>query len=341
MAERELVTETFYSNPQLQDGSEIEQPEGAAPKKGRYVTAVLSVANKVNKNRRLYTREELEVASNRFFTESASLYPGTNKHPKPGQELDYTDSVVLWEERWWDGDNLMGRGRIVETAKGKDLIANLDAGVKIGFSTRGYAKAKPKTGPNGAYNEMTDYLLETIDVVVQPSEVSARMVSYVGESVKMEEDFRTLVTEAAEAKAELKANARELERANASVTKLEAALESVNTEVAELRSKISVLESENAELKTHQAQEGANAELLKLTQDHRFGESIRVKVRELAEDLGVKLTVESVSKLVERVKPLVENVAAAGNGAVEPRGVVTEEPAKPAATFESSIADIL
>ena len=341
MAEtRKLVTETMFSVPQLQDGSELPQVDGAAPKKGHFVTAVLSVANKVNKNRRMYPREELEKAANRFI-ENASHYPGTNKHPKPGEDLDYTDSAVLWQEVWWEGDNLMGRGRIIETAKGKDLIANIDAGVKLGFSTRGYAKATPKQGPQGSYNEMRDYQLETIDVVVQPSEVNARMVSFVGESEKMEEDFRTIVTEAAEAKAELKSTSRELERANESVKTLQASLESVNAEVLELRTKVGVLESENATLKTHQAQEGANAELLKLTQDHRFGESIRVKVRELAEDMGVVLTTESVAKLVERVKPLVENVAAAGNGAVEPRGKVNEEEAKPAPTFHNSIADIL
>lgn len=158
-------------------------------------------ANKVNGNNRIYpasewTREAAE-ANERC---PKGLFAGAVNHPgwTEGGDLDRT--VILWERLWSEGDAWFAEFSVIEKhSAGADFVAQMDAGLAVGFSTYGYARARKPTseerekwglGPEaddyengdvsrGEYRGplvMFDWDLRKIDAVTDPSVRDARLM---------------------------------------------------------------------------------------------------------------------------------------------------------------------
>lgn len=315
-----LVTEMNFAVPSLL----------AATDDGKFwFEAVVSEADVVNNNRRLYPYGVLARAVE-DIRPKLNRRPGTVDHPNPDQPLSISDNGIAWDNLRFDGNRLIGTGSIIETQKGLDLKANIKAGIAVGFSTRGRGLLERREGAGGVYQEMTSFTLETIDAVVNPSSVDARILNFVGEAeepMDMKELIEGLATERAatlvaqgatqvaehaKVAAETRATVAEAEVARLSV-ELTSANESIQTQVNTI-----------AQMQLEAAGDPAMNRLSELTTDDLFGEAIRAEVTAALEATGAQPTIESIEKLVARYRPLVEGLAAAGNNGAAPRGVVED-----------------
>ena len=94
-------------------------------------------------------------------------------------ELDHpTDSIIHFEKcshvitkLWWEGNNLMGEGEILNTPHGRILKSLLSDGVRVGISSRGVGNGR--TDENGILIIGESYKLITFDAVADPSTYNA------------------------------------------------------------------------------------------------------------------------------------------------------------------------
>jgi len=128
-------------------------------------------ANAVNKNRRMYPYEILEGNVTRLGD--------SVKHRGLVGELDHpTDSIIHFENAshlitklWWDGNVLMGEGEVLNTPSGKVLRSLIEAGVRVGISSRGVGNGQVNN--EGVLVIGESYKLITFDAVADPSTFSA------------------------------------------------------------------------------------------------------------------------------------------------------------------------
>lgn len=124
-------------------------------------------AEAVNKNKRMYPYAVLDENVKKLVPviESRGLV-GELDHP--------TDSIIHFEKAshvitklWWDGNNLMGEGEILNTPHGRILKALINDGVRVGISSRGVGNGK--VNENGILVIGESYKLLTFDAVADPS----------------------------------------------------------------------------------------------------------------------------------------------------------------------------
>ena len=97
-------------------------------------------------------------------------------------ELDHPDDSVinlknashLVTDIWMEGNNVMGKIEILSTPSGNILKDLIDAGVKLGISSRGLGSLKKKGEKN--YVE-DDFQLICFDMVSEPSTPGAYMMT--------------------------------------------------------------------------------------------------------------------------------------------------------------------
>jgi hypothetical protein len=135
-------------------------------------------AEAVNKNKRMYPYSVLDENVKKLVSviESRGLV-GELDHP--------TDSIIHFEKAshvitklWWDGNNLMGEGEILNTPHGRILKALINDGVRVGISSRGVGNGK--VNENGILDIGESYKLLTFDAVADPSTHAAFQEKVVG-----------------------------------------------------------------------------------------------------------------------------------------------------------------
>lgn len=128
-------------------------------------------ADAVNKNRRSYPLDILQSNVQRLM-ESV-------KNRGLLGELDHpTDSIIHFENAshlvtklHWDGKTLLGEGEVLDTPSGKVLRSLMNAGVRVGISSRGIGNGS--TNEEGVLVIGESYKLITFDAVADPSTFSA------------------------------------------------------------------------------------------------------------------------------------------------------------------------
>ena len=89
-------------------------------------------------------------------------------------ELDHPDDSVInlknashiITKMWWEGDNVMGKVEVLSTPSGQVLKELVNAGVKLGISSRGLGSVKKQ---NGQTIVEDDFQLICFDMVSDPS----------------------------------------------------------------------------------------------------------------------------------------------------------------------------
>ena len=74
---------------------------------------------------------------------------------------------------WWDGQNVMGKAKVLDTPSGQVLRSLVDAGVSIGISSRGMGSVSESQG-NTVVED--DFQLICFDFVSEPSTPGAFMM---------------------------------------------------------------------------------------------------------------------------------------------------------------------
>ena len=155
-----LITE------EIQDAQYIvEQNNG---KKDYKIKGVFMQAETRNKNGRVYPKDVLErevLRYNREFINKSRAF-GELGHPSgPTINLDRVSHMIT--ELYQEGDNFMGKAKILDTPMGNIVKNLMNEGATIGVSSRGMGSLKQRNGIAEVQNDF--YLATAADIVADPS----------------------------------------------------------------------------------------------------------------------------------------------------------------------------
>lgn len=139
--------------------------------KNYFIEGVFMQSEKKNRNGRIYTKESLEKAVEKYVTEQVKTgrAVGELNHPEgPTVNLDKVSHKIT--DLHWQGNDVVGKASILKTPMGQIVEGLLEGGVKLGVSSRGMGSLVQK---NGAQYVGDDFMLSTVDIVQDPSAPSA------------------------------------------------------------------------------------------------------------------------------------------------------------------------
>jgi hypothetical protein len=155
-----------------------------------FLSGIMQKADQENGNGRVYSKRVLsrEIENyQKIIIDKRAL--GELDHPE--------DSVVnlknvshMVTEMWWQGDNVMGKVKILDTPSGQILKSLVKSGVKLGISSRGLGSTRKEGGKTIVED---DFQLICFDFVQEPSTPGAFMMS---ESRKRTLDSKVIWTKA-------------------------------------------------------------------------------------------------------------------------------------------------
>jgi len=134
----------------------------------------IQAAGKKNGNGRIYPKPILE--------REMKNYTKLVKEGRAIGELDHPDSSVvelknashLITEVWWNGDDVMGKMKILDTPAGKIAKDLVKGGVQLGISSRGLGSTRQERGITMVED---DFQLLCFDLVSEPSTTGAYLVA--------------------------------------------------------------------------------------------------------------------------------------------------------------------
>jgi hypothetical protein len=134
----------------------VEQRDG---KKNLYIEGIFLQTEQPNRNRRIYSMPTMEREVKRYneaFVQKGRAL-GELGHPDgPTVNLDRVSHKIVSLQR--EGNNFIGKAKILSTPMGKIAESLLSEGVKLGVSSRGVGTLSPtKEG----YNQVNDELMES------------------------------------------------------------------------------------------------------------------------------------------------------------------------------------
>ena len=154
-----LITEHFDNLKYL-----VEEKDG---KRDTFIEGVFMQAEQKNRNGRVYPKETLFSAVEKYIAEQVKpgRAVGELDHPEgPQINLDKVSHKIT--ELKFDGDDVVGKAQILNTPMGKIVEGLIEGGVKLGVSSRGMGTVENR---EGATYVNDDYLLATVDIVQDPS----------------------------------------------------------------------------------------------------------------------------------------------------------------------------
>ena len=139
--------------------------------KDYFIEGVFMQAEQKNRNGRIYERDTLEKAVEKYVTEQVKTgrAVGELNHPEgPTVNLDKVSHKI--NSLKFRGNDVVGKASILKTPMGKIVEGLLEGGVKLGVSSRGMGSLVQK---NGVQYVGKDFMLATVDIVQDPSAPSA------------------------------------------------------------------------------------------------------------------------------------------------------------------------
>ena len=136
-------------------------------KKNVFIEGVFMQADKLNKNKRIYPKEVLQKATEKYVKEQVKTgrAVGELNHPDgPSINLDKVSHRIT--ELKFEGNNVVGKALVLDTPMGSIVKGLVDGGVKLGVSSRGMGTVENK---NGQTFVKDDFVLSTVDIVQDPS----------------------------------------------------------------------------------------------------------------------------------------------------------------------------
>jgi hypothetical protein len=145
--------------------SELNEETG---KKSHFIEGVFLQSNLKNRNGRMYPKEVMQKEVARYTKESIEKKRayGELGHPDgPTVNLDRVSHMIVGLKE--EGDNYIGRAKILDTPMGRIVKELIDEGASLGVSSRGLGSLKERNGVNEVQE---DFMLATAaDIVADPS----------------------------------------------------------------------------------------------------------------------------------------------------------------------------
>lgn len=136
-------------------------------KKEMYIEGIFMQGNIKNQNGRQYPTETLDKEVNRYVKEYVNKKRALGElgHPEgPSVNLDRVSHMITELKR--DGDNFMGKAKIMDTPYGNIVKNLIKEGTNLGVSSRGMGSVKEVDGIDEVQE---DFVLATVDIVSDPS----------------------------------------------------------------------------------------------------------------------------------------------------------------------------
>lgn len=141
----------------------IESKESASGGKDLYMKGIFIQGGKENHNGRTYGVNEISraVESIQSRLKEGFSVLGEADHPDDLQvNIDRVSHMIT--EMWMEGENGIGKLKLIPTPMGNIIKTLLESGVKLGVSSRG-------SGNVTESGKVSDFEIVTVDVVAQPS----------------------------------------------------------------------------------------------------------------------------------------------------------------------------
>jgi hypothetical protein len=135
--------------------------------KSHIIEGIFAMAESKNRNGRVYPKSIMEQAVGKYVDEQVSKNRavGELNHPDgPTVNLDKVSHLIT--DLQMEGNNVMGKARILDTPMGNIVKGLLEGGVQLGVSTRGMGSLEQR---NGVMYVKDDFMLNTVDIVQDPS----------------------------------------------------------------------------------------------------------------------------------------------------------------------------
>ena len=135
-----------------------------------YLSGRLQTCEKKNGNGRIYPCKVLR--------KEITNYQNVIKDSRALGELDHPDDSVInlrnvshvVTDMWWEGNDVMGKIKVLDTPSGRILKDLINSGIKLGISSRGLGSVNEVAG-NTVVQE--DFELICFDIVSEPSTPNA------------------------------------------------------------------------------------------------------------------------------------------------------------------------
>ena len=139
--------------------------ENANEGKDLYMKGIIIQGGIRNANQRVYPVSEIGRAVKTLNDQVSEGYSvlGEVDHPE-GLNINIDRVSHMITECWMDGDNGYGKLKVLPTPMGNLVKTMLEAGVKLGVSSRGSGNVM-----EDGSGEVSDFEIITVDVVAQPS----------------------------------------------------------------------------------------------------------------------------------------------------------------------------
>ena len=140
-------------------------------KKHAYIEGVMLQTEVKNKNGRIYPKEVMQKEVKRYnkeYVDQNRAY-GELGHPEgPTINLERTSHLITSLKE--DGNNFVGKAKILSTPMGEIVKNLLDDGARLGVSSRGMGSLKASNAKGGVQMVQSDFQLATAaDIVADPS----------------------------------------------------------------------------------------------------------------------------------------------------------------------------
>ena len=135
-----------------------------------YITGPFMQVETKNRNGRIYPKKIMEREVEKYRKEMIETHRamGELDHPEtPTINLDRVSHII--ESLVFDGNDIIGKAKILDTPMGRIAQSLLEGGVKLGVSSRGLGTLNEED--NTTVND--DYQLVCVDIVGDPSAQSA------------------------------------------------------------------------------------------------------------------------------------------------------------------------
>ena len=132
--------------------------------KDLYMSGIFIQGGVKNQNQRVYPVDEIERAVKTLNDQIQNGYSvlGEVDHPDDLKvNLDRVSHMIT--NMWMEGPNGYGKFKILPTPMGNLIRTMLEAGVKLGVSSRGSGNVDDMSG------KVSDFEIITVDIVAQPS----------------------------------------------------------------------------------------------------------------------------------------------------------------------------
>lgn len=137
-------------------------------KKSLCIEGIFAQAELKNRNGRFYPKSVMESAVGKYNTDwvARNRAMGELSHPenRPMVKPEFASHLITKFQM--EGNNVMGKAKILNTPSGNVVKGLLEGGVQLGVSTRGLGSLVEMAG---AKRVQDDFMLTAVDIVSDPS----------------------------------------------------------------------------------------------------------------------------------------------------------------------------